>query len=97
MWRNGYSVAITHMATASTYRDITGLKKHRESVGLTQADLGRIVGVSRFLISKIETGQVFYEDVAHGTIVRIVRALNRRGLVRLTTDDLFPVTEKAVA
>lgn len=70
------------------------LKQARELVGLSQAQLAEQSGVQKSSIADIETHRVAPENVAHGTIVRLVRALQRAGIPGLTTDQIFPVAER---
>lgn len=67
------------------------LEQARGLVKLNQTQLARAAGVTKFVISDIETGATRPENVAHGTIVKIVRALQRAGLPGLTSEDIFPV------
>jgi predicted transcriptional regulator len=73
------------------------LKQARTFVNLSQSQLADVSGVKKSAISDIEQGRVQPEDVAYGTIVRIVRALQRSGLPGMTSDELFPVREQVAA
>lgn len=66
------------------------LKAARQLAGFTQAQLAEVVGVARPLICNLENGRLDPAKVSHGTIVRIVRALQRRGLKAVTVEALFP-------
>jgi transcriptional regulator with XRE-family HTH domain len=67
------------------------LKQARGLVNLTQDQLAALSGVKKSAISDIETGRVTPDKISHGTVVRLVGALRRRGLTGLTMDELFPV------
>lgn len=69
------------------------LEQARTLVKLSQGKLADASGVKKSAISDIETGRVEPENVSHGTIVRLVRALQRHGLPGLSADELFPVRD----
>lgn len=69
------------------------LEQALELVELNQSELARRSGVSKHVISKLVMGSVQAENATHGTIVRLVRALQRAGLPGVTADDVFPVPD----
>lgn len=70
------------------------MKQARSLVKLSQTQLARVSGVKKSAISDIERGKVSPENVAHGTVTRLVVALQRSGLPDVTAKDLFPVQSK---
>ena len=71
------------------------LKTARQFAGLTQEQLAEAVGVTRALVCNLENGRLDPGRVAHGTIVRIVRVLQRKGLKTVTIETLFPQSRVA--
>jgi transcriptional regulator with XRE-family HTH domain len=70
------------------------LEHTRKLLKISQAQLADASGVKKSAISDIETGRVLPENVSHGTVVRLVRALQRLGIPGLDSDALFPVQDK---
>jgi predicted transcriptional regulator len=75
----------------SSIHDMLTLKQARERVGLGLRELARDAGVGKDIVYGIESSRVASENVRHGDIVRIFRALRRAGLTRVKQDELFPV------
>lgn len=69
------------------------LKQARNLTGLSQRQLDSLAGVQPGTVSDIELGR--NSRPAHDTVVRIIRALHRKGLVGVTADELFPVPDCA--
>jgi DNA-binding XRE family transcriptional regulator len=71
------------------------LKEARAAIKLTQTELAEAAGVSQTTIYDIEVGR--NASPSHETVVRLVRALQARGLVGLSVDQLFPVSDVSPA
>jgi predicted transcriptional regulator len=71
------------------------LKQARELVGINQSELARTAGVTKFVVSDLERGRLKYPNVAYGTIVKIVRGLQRHGLPGLQLEAVFPIEDEA--
>lgn len=72
------------------------LLQARTLLGISQNDLDREAGLTKGTTSDLETGRT--ESPSHRTVVKIVRALQRRGLAGATAEAIFPVPDdKAVA
>jgi transcriptional regulator with XRE-family HTH domain len=69
------------------------LEQARTLVKLSQSQLSDASGVKKSSISDIETGRVQPENVSYGTIVRLVRALQRSGLAGVSAEEVFPVAD----
>lgn len=67
------------------------LRDARTLAGMTQEKLASLAGTTATTIYDIESGR--NARPSHETVVRIVRALQRAGLVGITWDQLFPVDE----
>lgn len=65
------------------------LRIFRELTGLSQRALDREAGVPRGTTNDLESGRNV--DPSHRTCVLLTRALNRKGLKSLASDDVFPV------
>jgi transcriptional regulator with XRE-family HTH domain len=66
------------------------LKQVRKRAKLGLRQLARDAGVGKDVVLRLEKRLTSPENVSHGDIVRIVRALQRH-LPELTADELFPV------
>jgi transcriptional regulator with XRE-family HTH domain len=73
---------------------MTHLERYRSNLKITQAQLAAASGVKKSAISDIETERVAPENVSHGTITRLTRALRGFGLPGLEPDEVFPVQDK---
>jgi transcriptional regulator with XRE-family HTH domain len=67
----------------------------RRVAGLTQVQLDELADLTRGTVADIERGK--NQNPSHGTVTRIVRALQRKGLTGVTAEELFPVSEDARA
>jgi predicted transcriptional regulator len=88
---------MSRLAYIGRIKTMLDLKQARDLVGVSQVKLARAAGTTKFVISDIETKRVNPENVAYGTITRIVRALQRFGLSNLTADAVFPVADRKAA
>lgn len=67
------------------------LKEARDLAGLTQRQLADLANVKAGSISDVELGRI--QHPSHRFVVRVVRALNARGLRGVTSEQVFPVDE----
>lgn len=67
------------------------LVEARKLAGLTQHALAKLAGVKPSSIADYELGRV--QRPSFDFVVRVVRALQKRGLGGLTADQLFPVPD----
>lgn len=67
------------------------LKDARGLAGLTQKQLDELAGLRGGTVADIELGR--NTRPAHEIVVRIIRALHRKGLGGITADLLFPVAD----
>lgn len=74
----------------------TKLTEARNLLGITQIELDREAGLPRGTTHDLEAGRV--DSPSHRVVIKIVRALQRRGLAGATSEAIFPVPDdKAVA
>lgn len=66
------------------------LKQARELLGISQLELDREAGLSKGAVNDIEQGR--NARPSFDTVVRIVRALRRRGLAGAEAEALFHVS-----
>lgn len=71
------------------------LREARELTGLTQRALAELAGVKHSALADVEAGRV--RRPSHDFVVRIMRALHRRGLEGIASEQLFPVSDDAAA
>ena len=64
------------------------LREARQSRHLTQEELGKLVGVQKAQISRIENGK----NLTLSTIVRFLKALNLNATLHIGSDDEVPLT-----
>lgn len=72
------------------------LEAARNLLGISQHELDREAGLPKGTVHDLEAGRI--ESPSHRVVVKIVRALQRRGLAGATSESIFPVPDdKAVA
>jgi transcriptional regulator with XRE-family HTH domain len=67
------------------------LKDARELLGISQFELDREAGLTKGAVNDIEQGR--NARPAYDTVVRIVRALRRRGLAGAEAEAIFPIAD----
>lgn len=67
------------------------LRQARELLGISQLELDRESGLPKGSVNDIEAGR--NRRPSHDTVIRIVRALRRRGLQGADSEQLFPVPD----
>lgn len=67
------------------------LREARRLTGLSQHALAKLAGVKGSAIADVEGGRV--QRPSFDFVVRVVRALHRKGLGGITPEQLFPVSD----
>lgn len=70
------------------------LREARELTGLTQAALAKAAGVKTSAVADVEGGRI--QRPSFDFVVRVTRALHRRGLAGITAEQIFPVSDSSV-
>lgn len=71
--------------------NIMSVKQARELAGLSQRALAELAGVKHSALADVEGGRV--QRPSHEFVVRIVRALRKKGLAGIEAEQLFPVPD----
>jgi DNA-binding XRE family transcriptional regulator len=71
------------------------LREAREALALTQHGLDKEADLPIGTTHDLESGRT--KSPSHQTAIRITRALRRRGLAGITSEQLFPVPDEAGA
>lgn len=71
------------------------VKEARDLAGLSQRALAELAGVKHSALADVEAGRV--QKPSHEFVIRIVRALRKRGLEGITSEQLFPIPDSSDA